>query len=504
MRVFARLAVLGLLVISCRDNIVGPTVAPEIYEPYVCTPTTVDTTFFVYDDSMRVIVGATASVGVDWHSWDSCSWLELPASDLVWTVRDTSVVKDTVPDWSTGVQRFLVPRGAGETVVVIDSPKGIDSIFVTVPDTVAMGTVIAVGAGPDVSCAVTDDGTTWCWGGVYSNIMGDFESPDLGHCLGSRCSPMPVPRASGAESVFVGQTHACILDSSGVASCWGSNYSFQLGNMVEGPSHTPVAVDGGHTFASLSLGYAHACGVATDGAGYCWGDATSGKLGGDLHDVYSVATPVEVDATLTWLSIAVHDGTSCGVSDENHLYCWGILGPGNASGPSGSVRCQYFTGKDGTTSSSPCSYTPLRVPLTDPLGADTLFIDVSGPCALTTAGSVYCFDFGSGTYRSMSGVGPFGKVTSLQQHSCALKAGGVAACWGSNWNGQLGDGTTVSRSLPVNVSGGQIWDQVVVGSEHTCGLTMGEVWCWGSTYSGEAGTTLLAPALTPTKVHGQD
>ena len=87
-------------------------------------------------------------------------------------------------------------------------------------------------------------------------------------------------------------------------------------------------------------------------------------------------------------------------------------------------------------------------------------------------------------------------VLSPQQSS-------VLYCWGLNTSGQLGDGTTASKSAPTLVTGGRSWQAVTVGSSHSCGLTTGgEVYCWGANASGQLGTVAAAPASTPTIVAG--
>ena len=74
-------------------------------------------------------------------------------------------------------------------------------------------------------------------------------------------------------------------------------------------------------------------------------------------------------------------------------------------------------------------------------------------------------------------------------HTCAIKTKGALWCWGNNYNGQLGDGTLIDRSQPVQESTKATnWATFTGGIYHTCARkTNGTLWCWGANGYGQLG-----------------
>ena len=88
-------------------------------------------------------------------------------------------------------------------------------------------------------------------------------------------------------------------------------------------------------------------------------------------------------------------------------------------------------------------------------------------------------------------------------YACGLQSSGELYCWGSNEDGQLGDGTIIDRSVPVIVPGGLLFQEVAAERSTTCGLVQGKAYCWGNNLNGQLAIGVTSqPKTTPTAVVG--
>ena len=98
----------------------------------------------------------------------------------------------------------------------------------------------------------------------------------------------------------------------------------------------------------------------------------------------------------------------------------------------------------------------------------------------------------------------FTAVTTGSFHSCGLATSGAVYCWGSGGAGQLGDNTTTDAATPVQASApaGVTFAALDAGYAHTCAVTpAGAAYCWGAN-SGRLGDNTTDARTVPTLVQG--
>jgi alpha-tubulin suppressor-like RCC1 family protein len=126
-------------------------------------------------------------------------------------------------------------------------------------------------------------------------------------------------------------------------------------------------------------------------------------------------------------------------------------------------------------------------------------------CIIAADNTVSCRDDSQSATESLEPTGgqTFDSLAIGQNHTCGLTPAGAAWCWGKNDHGQLGDGTTTDRAAPVQVQGGHVFVQIASGWNHTCGRTStGEIWCWGHGSDGQMADDHRDESATPLTVGG--
>ena len=95
------------------------------------------------------------------------------------------------------------------------------------------------------------------------------------------------------------------------------------------------------------------------------------------------------------------------------------------------------------------------------------------------------------------------RVAAGKYHSIALKGDGTAWGFGNNGSGQLGNGSTVNSNIPVQVSGLTNIVDIAAGDDHTLAIRGDStVWAWGGNSWGQLGNGTTNDSDTPVQVTG--
>jgi uncharacterized protein YjdB len=192
--------------------------------------------------------------------------------------------------------------------------------------------IVGAGGGISANCLLRVGSTAYCWG---ENVFGQLGREPRGEDHVQYPEGPVAGSHAFADVATASGEHACALTTGGSAYCWGGGRSGQRGALGAGTgtdhSLVPVAVVGNYVFKDIAVALEHTCAVTTAGQAYCWGDNNLGELGAptgacpwpiSYTDTCS-PIPVAVSGGHVFESISVGGHTSCGLTADGEIYCWG-------------------------------------------------------------------------------------------------------------------------------------------------------------------------------------
>ncbi len=435
--------------------------------------------------------------------------------------------------WGSNTRNRLGTGNTGQTPVQILESGGSHGMGPYLTD------VRFVSVGSFHTCAIVGetDRALYCWGRNTSGELGNgnpvFSVPTPVQVLAEGGIHGEGPYLNDVHAVSARIHHTCaIVGGDRHLYCWGSNNQEGLGDGTSSDRLTPVQVlaEGGilgeGPYLTRVASVSEKCAVVSNGdnAVYCWGPDKQ------LEKVPAGEAPDDGDGYLTDADIKDDSissgGASCVIAGtEKGVYCWG----------------EFIGGMDNGRIVRRNNLNPDRVlrngetHLTDATAVST---SEKHGCAIAS-GSVYCWSYdatgglGAGTtFRGptavqatgLSGKGFLTEAHTVsgsgntREHTCVVIGSSRAVyCWGDNYVGQLGIGTSGDNSpTPVQVLAGEspgdedghLTDvhSISAGSGYNCAVVGAnrDLYCWGDNTSGELGNGFInefyEPRMTPVQV----
>lgn len=347
--------------------------------------------------------------------------------------------------------------------------------------------VVDTAVGGQHTCALLEDHSVVCFG---DNTYGTLATGDTAAV--SLLRRVVVPLAN-VESISSGYNFSCAVTMAGELWCWGYDWGVILSSedftttpvritlpgpvrqVVNGYSDTCVLLDSGEVWCAgyyyhgapadpSDLGFVHMPGVDNTvqiagsylavcarldtGRVKCWGNDDTGQLGDGRTMVGEMSNPVDVVGIDDAVDVSMGDTHGCAVRADASLWCWG-------SG--GTVIHQMTVPEEG-------GVLPHEIMLPFD-GVARVEASWGRSCVLATDGQLWCWGTNylgaTGTGSTADSVDVPSRVVGLSrvEHlprlgfgagGCAVQDG-YAVCWGPNSWGEVGDGTTSPHPSPVLV-----------------------------------------------------
>ena len=192
--------------------------------------------------------------------------------------------------------------------------------------------VSAAAMGSYYSCALVAGGSAMCFGFNNNGQIGDSGLygmtpitclPASMPAMGKRDCDVPL---AGLQSLSLGETHACGILAQGVLKCWGSDFSGELGDGMQGQNPVtipqPVAVNPVLAVATDSNATCVVFADATKNVA-CWGNGGQGNNLGPNEVMGPNLQPIDVPGTDHAVTITMRKQSVCVSKSDGSLWCWG-------------------------------------------------------------------------------------------------------------------------------------------------------------------------------------
>jgi len=206
------------------------------------------------------------------------------------------------------------------------------------------------------SCALDADGTAWCWGTNEYGQLGDGTTEP-------RFVPGPVAGDHRFRGISVNPFRTCGVTLEGEGLCWGHNDRGALGDGTRERRTVPTPVTGEHRWRVISLGTQVTCGITDGGAAWCWGMGLDGSLGtGEVGEIqmpsnraflYS-SEPLAVVGGHRFATLSAGYDHVCGITEDGEVWCWGGNGADELGVPRATIE------RTGTPQRVPFNAPPAR------------------------------------------------------------------------------------------------------------------------------------------------
>ncbi len=381
--------------------------------------------------------------------------------------------------WSWGYPGGVLGNGTANSSTSPVQVSGLTSI-----------TAISVGTGH--ALALKSDGTVWAWGSNSDGRLGDGT-------LTARLTPVQVSGLTGVTAISATQEHSVALKADGTVWTWGRNFGGSLGDGTNVQRLTPVQAAGIGNVIAIASGSSTTVAIKSDGIVYVWGSGaiSNGNYGSFLPVVMAGENAMGTHdlivngfAPSAFAFLPVYGAQPASLVESNTITVSGLSGPSPITVSNAEVSITAgaeISINGGTYSRDPNTVfngDTVRVRMGAALGYESLTsttVNIGG--AVGTSSTFYVY-----TRRDPARPPATPAISLGDSHSILLNAKGNVFGFGYNGNGQLGNGTSFSTSVPTPVAGVAGIIQVASGANHVLALlTDGTIKAWGYNNGGQLG-----------------